>query len=97
LENPIAKPHPKQDPLEAVMHVSPFTSFEPALFEGVEPSAPKEDDLECFCENERPSSPSIKFEPFHADPFVVFNHDQESTSVLHGDSLEMENSWATGI
>jgi hypothetical protein len=75
LENPMVKPHPKQNLLETVMHVSPFTSSELAFFEGVEPSTPKEDHSESFYENERPSSPSSKFEPRPAGPFVVFDHD----------------------
>jgi hypothetical protein len=59
----MAKPHPKQNLLETVMHLSPFTSSELALFEGVEASTPKEDDSEGFYENERPSSPLMEFEP----------------------------------
>jgi hypothetical protein len=81
----MVKPHPKQNLLEMVMRVSPFTSSKPALFEGSEPSAPKEDDSEDLSESERPSSPSIEFEPLSSGP----------TSAFHEDSLDMENSWAT--
>jgi hypothetical protein len=60
----------------------------------LQPSAPKEDDSEDFCGNEQPSSLSIEFEPLPDGPFyVVSDYDRESTSVLHDDSLEMENSW----
>jgi hypothetical protein len=46
----MAKPH--QNALETAMRVSPFISAKPTLFEGSEPSAPKEDDSEDLSENE---------------------------------------------
>jgi hypothetical protein len=46
LENPMAKPHPKQNPLIRMMHVSPFVSSKPVLFEDAKSAAPEEDDLE---------------------------------------------------
>jgi hypothetical protein len=75
LKNFLAKPHFEQNPLEMVMRVSPFISSEPALFEGAEPSTPKEDDSKDFCEDERPSPPSIKFEPLLAGPTSAFHED----------------------
>jgi hypothetical protein len=41
LENPLAKTFPKQNLLEKMMHVSPFVSSEPVLFEVAESSTPK--------------------------------------------------------
>jgi len=39
--------------------------------------------------------PSIEFEPLTAGPeYVDFDHDQDSTSIFHDDSVEMENQWA---
>ena len=36
-----------------------------------------------------------EFEPLPAGPdYVVLNHDRESTSSFHDESLEMENQWA---
>jgi hypothetical protein len=69
------------------MRVSPFISAESTLFEGSEPSEPKEDDSEDFCENDRPSSPLIEFEPLHAGP----------TSIFRDETLERGNSWATEL
>jgi hypothetical protein len=46
LENPMAKPLPKQNPLIRMMHVSPFVSSKPVLFEDAKSAAPEEDDLE---------------------------------------------------
>jgi hypothetical protein len=43
--------------------------------------------VEDLSEDERPSSPSIGFEPLSTGP----------TSTFHEDSLEMENSWATEL
>ena len=46
-------------------------------------------------EDERSSSPSIEFEPLTVGPeYVDFDHDQDSTSIFHDDSVEMENQWA---
>jgi hypothetical protein len=42
LENPMAKPLPKQNKLERMMHLSPFISFEPILFEVAKSATPEE-------------------------------------------------------
>jgi hypothetical protein len=46
LENPMAKPLPKQKPLKKMMHVSPFVSSEPILFEVAESATLEEYDSE---------------------------------------------------
>jgi hypothetical protein len=46
LENPTVKPLPKKNPLERMMHVSPFILFEPVLFEVTESTTSKEYDSE---------------------------------------------------
>jgi hypothetical protein len=79
LENLMAKPLPKKNPLEKMMHVSPSVSFETVLFE-VEKSITLEEygSEETFhlCEDERSSSPSIECELLSAGPkYVVLNHD----------------------
>ena len=63
-ESLLAMPHPKQNPLKTVMHVSPLMLSEPLLLESIEHSAHKEDDLEDlhFCEDEQPLSPSIELD-----------------------------------
>ena len=62
LENSLAKPCPKHNPLEE-MH-------------------------------EQISSSTIEFEPFLTSPHgVVLNHDQDTTTIFHDESLEIENSW----
>jgi hypothetical protein len=56
LENPTVKPLPKKNPLERMMHVSPFILFEPLLFEVIESTTPKEYDSKetlHHCEDER--------------------------------------------
>ena len=63
LENSLAKPCPKHNPLEE-MH-------------------------------EQISSSTIEFEPFLPSPHgVVLNHDRDTTTIFHDESLEIENSWA---
>ncbi|RCV37715.1 hypothetical protein SETIT_8G085100v2 [Setaria italica] len=98
LENPMAKPHPKKNPLKKVMRVSPFVLSEPVPFKVAEFAAPKECNSEetlHICGDERSPSPSIEFEPLHAGQYhVVFDHDRESTLIFHDESLEMENPWA---
>ena len=48
-----------------------------------------------LCEGERSSPFSTEFQPLSAGPYhVAFDHGRESTSSLHDDSLEIENSWA---
>nr|TKW21462.1 hypothetical protein SEVIR_4G199500v2 [Setaria viridis] len=98
LENPMAKSLPEQNLLEKVMHVSPFVSSEPILFEVIESAALEECDSEetlHLCEDEQSPSPSIEFEALPVGPYhVVFDHDRESTLIFHDESLEMENSWA---
>jgi hypothetical protein len=47
------------------------------------------------CEDERSSSPWIKFEPLLASPeYVVLDHDRNPTMIFHNESLELENQWA---
>ena len=63
LENSLAKPCPKHNPLEE-MH-------------------------------EQISSSTIEFEPFLPSPHgVVLDHDWDTTTIFHDESLEIENSWA---
>jgi hypothetical protein len=53
--HPLANPLPNQDPLEKMMHVSPFASSEPILIEVVDFPTPHENDSEDsfhFCEGE---------------------------------------------
>jgi hypothetical protein len=92
------KPLPKQDPLEKMMHVSPFTLPESFLIEVVDFSTPNENDSEGslhFYEGERSSSLLTEFEPLPAGPCdVSFDHDRESISSFHDKPLEIENSWA---
>ena len=78
------------------MHTSPFISSEPVLL-GVLESSEEFDSEESlhFCEDERSSSPSIKFEPLPAGPeYVALDLDQDVTMSFHDKSLEMEKSWA---
>ena len=77
LEILLAKPFPEQNPLKGTMHTSPFISSEPVLLGVLESSEEynSEDSLH-FCEEERSSSPLIKFEPLPDGPeFVVLNLD----------------------
>ena len=92
----LGKPLPEQNPLKEMMHTSPFISPEPVLLGVLESSEEynSEDSLH-FCEDERSSSPSIEFEPLPAGTdYAVLNHDRETTSSFHDESLEMEKSWA---
>ena len=94
-ENLLAKPLVEQNPLKEMMHTSPFISSEPVLLGVLESSEEydSEDSLH-FCEEERPSSPLIEFEPLPAGlGYVVLDHDRESTSTIHNESLEMGNQW----
>jgi len=97
-ENLLAKPLTKQISLEEMMHASPFVPFEPVFFEVAKSATSKEYDSEYslhFCEDERSSSPSIKFEPLPAGPeYVALDLDQDVTMSFHDKSLEMEKSWA---
>jgi hypothetical protein len=94
----MAKPLPKQNPCEKMMHVSPFISSEPVLFEVAKFATPEEYDSEEIlhhCEDKRSSSPAIKFEPIPVGPeYVVLDHDRDPTMISHDVSLEMENPWA---
>jgi hypothetical protein len=95
LENLLAKPLPERNPLEEIMHTSPFISSEPVLFGVLESSEEynSEDSLQ-FCGDERSSSPLIEFEPLPAGlEYVVLDLNRESTSSFHDESLEMENQW----
>ena len=64
LENLLAKPLPEGNPLEEMMHTSPFISSEPVLLGVLESSEvyDSEDSLH-FCVEEHSSSPLIEFEP----------------------------------
>ena len=96
LENFLAKPPPEQNPLEEMMHTSPFISSEPVLLGVLESSKEydSEDSLH-FCEEERPSSPLIEFEPLPDGlESVVLDLDRDTTMIFHDESLEMENQWA---
>ena len=45
--------------------------------------------------HEQISSSTIEFEPFPPSPHgVVLNHDRDTTTIFHDESLEIENSWA---
>ena len=96
-ENLLAKHFSKQDPLEEMMHISPFISSEPILFEITKPIS-KEYGLEdtlYLCEDEQSSSTSIDFELLPVGPeYVVLDHDRDTTLIFHDASLEMENPWA---
>jgi hypothetical protein len=98
LENPMVKPHPKQNPLEKMMHGCSFRSFESILFEVAKSATPEQYDFEeilHLCENERSSSPSTEFEPLPAgSEYIVLDHDRDPTMISHDESLEMENPWA---
>jgi hypothetical protein len=98
LDNPMEKPHLEQNPLEKVMYGSPFMSSETILFEAAKPATSEEYDSEEILhlgEDERSSSPSIKFEPLPAAPeYVVHDCDRDPTIIIHDESLEMEDSWA---
>ena len=95
LENLMAKFLPVQNPLEEMMHISLFVSYEPILFEVAKFSTSEEyvlEDTLHFSEDERSSSPSIEFEPLLTGPeYAVLDHDQESTLIFHYETLEMEN------
>nr|TKW27922.1 hypothetical protein SEVIR_3G289400v2 [Setaria viridis] len=100
IENPMAKPLFEQNPLEKVMCASLFVSSKPVLFKGVEISAHKEDDSEDLhlCEAKRPSSPSIEPKACPSGPQnVVLDNGQETTPILHDESLEKENLCAMDI
>ena len=96
LENLLARPLPEQNPLEEMMHTSPFISSEPVLLGVLESSEEydSEDSLH-FCEEERPSSPLIEFEPLpdglESD---VIDLDRDTTMIFHDEPLEMKNKWA---
>jgi hypothetical protein len=98
LENPMAKPLPKKNPLEKMVHASLFVSSKPVLFVVAKFVTHEEHDSEeilHLCEDERSSSPSIECEPLPAGPeYVVLDHNQDPTTISHDESLEMENPWA---
>ena len=96
LENLLAKPLPEHNPLEEIMHTSPFISSEPVLLGVLESSEEfdSEDSLH-FCEDERSSSPLTEFEPLPAGlEYVVLDLYRVTTMRFHDKSLEMEKSWA---
>jgi hypothetical protein len=98
LENPLAKPFPKQKPLEEMMHVPPFISLEPVLFKVIESATSKEyvsGETFHLSEGEQSSSSSIKFKPLLTGlHYVVLDHDRDTTMIFHDESLEIENPWA---
>ena len=54
---------------------------------------PKHNPLEEM--HEQISSSTIEFEPFlHSPHGDVLNHDRDTTTIFHDESLEIENSWA---
>jgi hypothetical protein len=83
----MAKPLPKKNLLEKMMHVSPFVSSEPVLFEVTESATLEEYDSEetlYLCEDERSSSPSIECEPLPTSlKYVVLDHGRDSTNIYH--------------
>ena len=92
----MAKHFPEQNLLEEMVHTSPFASSDPVLLEDVESSEEydSKDGLQ-FCEDERSSAPSTKFEPVPDGlEFVVLDLDQDTTMIFHDEPLEMENQWA---
>jgi hypothetical protein len=94
----MAKRLPKQNLLEMMMHVSPFVSSEPILFEVGKFATPEvynSKEILHPCEDEQPSSSLIEFEPLPAGPkYFVLNHDQDPAMISHDESLGMENPWA---
>ena len=96
LENLLAKPLLERNPLEEIMHTSPFISSEPVLLGVIESSIEydSEDSLH-FCEDECSSSPLIEFEPLPAGlESIVLDLDRDTTMIFHDEPLEMENQWA---
>ena len=91
-EHSMVEPLPEQNPLETIMHVSPFASSEPVPIEVVDFSTPQGNDSGDslhLCGGERSSSISTEFQPLPAGPYyVAFDYDRESTSCLHDASLE---------
>ena len=78
LETLLAKPLPKQNSLEEMMHASPFVSSKHVLFEVAKSSTSKEYDSEVLhhCEYKRSSSLSIDFEPLPAGPeYAILDYD----------------------
>ena len=80
------------------MHTSLFVSSEPVLLEVAKSATSEgydsEDSLHLY-KDERSSSSSIEFEPLPAGlEYVILDHNRESTSISHDESLEMENQWA---
>jgi len=88
----------EKNPLDGMMHGSPFISSEPIVYEMARSFTSKEYDSEeflHFCEDERSSSLLTEFEAFPTGPeCVVLNHIPDSTLIFHDKSLEMENPWA---
>jgi hypothetical protein len=98
LENPTAKPLLEQDPLEEIMHGSPFMSSEPVPYEIAKSATSEEynsEDTLHLCEDERSSSLSVKFDHLPVGPkYVILDHDRDTTMISHNESLEMENQQA---
>ena len=98
LENSMAKHFPKSNPLEEMMHESPFIPSEFILFEVAKSATFEENNSEeilHFCEDELSSSLLTEFEHLPAGlDYVVLDHDRDSTMIFDDKSLQMENSWA---
>ena len=78
------------------MHTIPFISSKHVLLGVLESFKDYDSEGSLHsCEDERSSSPLTEFEPLPAGlEYVVLDHDRESTSTIHYESLEMENQWA---
>jgi hypothetical protein len=88
-ETSMAKPLPKQNPLQEMRHVSPLTSFEPVVIEVVEFSTPQEYDSKDplhLCEGERSSSPSKSLSLFPLAHIMLLStliENQHRASTMH--------------
>ena len=91
----MVKHFPEPNPLEEMMHESPFIPSESILFEVPKSATSEENNLEeilHFREDERSLSHLSEFEPLPSGPEkVVLKHDRDSTMLSHDKSLEMEN------
>ncbi|CAO2045309.1 unnamed protein product [Urochloa humidicola] len=96
-EDPMVKLLAKQNPLEKVMYVSPFISFELVLFEVAEFAALNKHDSEDTlhrCEDERPSSPSIEFDFLPTGSYyVVPDHDESLEMATCSETSPTNQSW----
>jgi hypothetical protein len=91
---------------EPSLDSEPIEEVKGILFVDSPKSLPEKDDEEFIEEDEpaepiyisefeTPPRPPIEFEPLPSGPKkVVLDHDQDSTTISHDESLEMENPWA---